>query len=224
MTIIIAGVRSGESTAYLDASQPSPIRASMAPILPPMQQIGGTCYAYAVARLCELNGFKDPSPAWINHHALALDRMDETEHEGSYAKSAIAAVVYTGLCTASVYAMRSLKQRKQPSARACISATLNRGWTATIGGYPRVITSHIHEEALTYEHGKSAPLSRQGAIVGSHVWVYLGVDPQSGHHTVQSSWGNWGGARGIAHITESYLNDSWDQWGMRWDAAQNVGS
>jgi hypothetical protein len=215
MTIIISGVRAGRSMVGLDATQWARSEPTIAQILPPMQQVGGTCYAYAVARLCELHGFKNPSPAWINHHALTLDRMPENEWEGSYAKSAIAAVVYNGLCTTRECPMRTLKLRKPPHTQAIIAAAKNKRWSATMGGWPRVITSHVHDEATVYTHGKSAPLSRKGAIIGSHVWVYLGLD-STGQHVVQSSWGAWGGPNGIAYISESYLQDSWDQWGLLW--------
>lgn len=228
MPIIIGGVlgvvhgsKSMEAAAKTFPSrvQSKPAEPQLAKMLPPLQQVGGTCYAYAVARLCELAGFESPSPAWINYHSLALDAHTEKvtlRQEGSYASSAIASILYYGVCMASDMPDTSSDKRMPPNVIARLRAFDNmRSWAASPGlSAPCVITSFVYGNVFDYVHGVSDPLDEDAnGSIGSHVWVYLGRD-KTGQHVVQSSWGAWGGPDGIAYVTEDYLNASWDRWSL----------
>lgn len=234
-SIIIGGVldlpQYSVSPSMALAQREFPLRSRAAPVetdftvMPPLQQIGGTCYAYAVARLCELAGYKGASPAWINYHTLALDAHTEKcdmRKEGSYACSAIASVLYYGVCARDKMRDAKKEQRKPPNVEARKQGHASMRLFAASGGIsvPCVITSFVYEEVMTYVHGASPPLAKQGAVIGSHVWVYLGKD-HTGQHVIQSSWGTWGGPQGIAYITEDYLHSSWDQWSLRMLARKN---
>jgi hypothetical protein len=234
MSIIIGGIQSGQSSVQVRAEQVKSIE-SVGPvdILDAYQQIGGTCYAFAMAGLLRYLAriypqdapaqWVTPSPYWIHYHALLLDHKGEIDniikkHEGSWVRSAMGALVYYG-CASSVGGDQyQFARRPRPNGSNIMSARSGmiydlrpvQVFSAESAPQPFIFSAPVYDEV--YQSGEIT-LTGSGKFLGLHamVWLYQRDD---GLHVLQNSWGSaWGGiGDGICYATSQYMSKMFDCW------------
>lgn len=233
--IIVSGNKPGISRVSMPiGALPKSIDPIEVTPLPALQQVGGTCCAFAMAQLLRYVAqiypdrvpatWKNPSPFWLLYHALILDGMGDEAFarggEGTWVHSVMAAVKYYGVNTMvkSEYERFSVGKRYSPTPNAIMEAyksKMHNLQPIRIDGslesspLPVICTIPVYEEI---QRVGETMLRGEGPSIGLHAWVYLGK--REGKHLLQSSWGNsWGGqGNGCIYATDNYVARAYDKW------------
>lgn len=258
MTIIVGGARAiAGPRAYLGyedsrepqgmmtpPSTPLPTSAHLEP-LPPMQQVGPTCFAYAASQWLRMLAIRDgivmdaPSPAWLAWYSRYIDTGGDelttkarvTAGWGSYTRSTILGAQLYGIAPESVWPSTDEHFARFPAWTAKRVGDDKRlqldglVYCSSLDDVARTIAD-LHSPVMVSlpvyteirDNDGSRVLDSQGVHLGGHVWLAVGFDGVGKDRVweLQTSWGTCGiGGKGLFRATEKHLREGVDLWGCK---------
>lgn len=203
--------------------------------LPPLTQIGGTCYAFATVNYIRYTCRNLPQRGglalgWMAQKILGMgdEAASAAVVGGGHVRAAIGAALAWGLPAEEDHKDRddNIEVRnnriyaKKPSVQAVMGAfydarlcydsmhqlRVSEAQDLAEQGIPSIICLPVTEE-IYKASTDGTTLTGDGRIVGAHVWVLLG------RNMLQSTWGACGReGLGLFEATDDYLSQGFDIW------------
>jgi hypothetical protein len=219
--IIIGGLNNSvPSTAVIPNLQAQKVRGvgGQVKILDPITQIGGTCPSFAFKNWLRYISPETPEISALALMYLAVtydsacngvqdpqfrsDWAKKAQLEGSHTRSVIGCAQWYGVCEERLHrdvaanAHKAWNVEAQSNAferRFMLSKIVNASHGDAIlaaeSGIPCMCASFVFDEIYDPD---TRILRGKGKNIGSHVWTLIGIDHETGHLILQSTWGEMG--------------------------------
>lgn len=203
--------------------------------LPPLTQIGGTCYAFATVNYIRYTCRNLPlrsglALGWLSHKVMGVSDANAAQMtaNGGYVRAAVGAALAWGLPAESDHRDLDenieIKNNVIIAKKPTIEAMMGAFYDATLCydsihqlrasdaqdmaalGIPSIVCTAVTDEIYKAAVDGSK-LTGAGTFIGAHAWVLIGPN------TLQSTWGSCGrDGMGLFEASDDYIRGAFDIW------------